>query len=67
MRLAAFYIMTRAKLYLPLTYHPQSKDLCEQQNRTIYDLSVKVLDGTSNDWPYITERILCAHIVGKGT
>ena len=59
--------MTGTEQRMPSSYHPQSNGLCEQQNRTIKDALVKVLDENACDWPYVIEGVLFAHRVSKHT
>ena len=44
-------------------YHPQSNSLCERQDRTIKDSSVKVLEEKPKELPNIIDGILFAHRV----
>ena len=47
--------------------HPQSKRLCERQNRTIKDSLIKVLEEKVDQWPYIIDGVLSAHRISKHT
>ena len=55
--------MTGTEQRVTSAYHPQYKDLCERQNRTIKDSMVKVLEEKPKEWPSIIEGILLAHRV----
>ena len=62
---AKLHEMTGLEQKVTSAYHPQTNGLCERQNRTIKDASVKILDGQSAEWPYVIDGVLFAHRVSK--
>ena len=66
-KLVSLHNMTGNEQHKTSAYNSQSNGICEQQNRTIKDSLMKVLDGNPCDWPNIIEGVLFAHRVSKHT